>query len=310
MTGHAALCVAALVAAADADTPEPRVTTEAPRDALEWRPEWRRFDWGDGAATLALGATAIGFRSAPLDTQPNVTSGFLMDDPIRDAVGLEDPNAFLAWKAAGDWPYRVAMGWSMVDVVTAGAVHGNWDTAMEMMLIDLEAFAISGAVIWTSQFFVRRERPLTRHCDAGIPIADELSCDEPGSNRSFIGGHTALTTTAAALTCLHHEKLPLWGGGLADDAVCATWIAAAGTVFVSRTVTEKHYFTDNLLGATLGVFAGYVVPKALHYGFGTPDGDEDDAEEIAFDGTPRLLGPSFAPTANGEGFSIGLVGAM
>jgi membrane-associated phospholipid phosphatase len=46
-------------------------------------------------------------------------------------------------------------------------------------------------------------------------------------------------------------------------------IGVAAPVGIGRIMTERHYPTDTLLAWGIGALAGYVVPSALHYGFGT-----------------------------------------
>jgi len=72
----------------------------------------------------------------------------------------------------------------------------------------------------------------------------------------------------AGLTCVHHQHLALYGGGFADALPCAFMITASLVDGVGRIVADKHYASDVVLGWGVGAFSGYVLPSALHYGFG------------------------------------------
>jgi membrane-associated phospholipid phosphatase len=106
---------------------------------------------------------------------------------------------------------------------------------------------------------------------SGVPL---YHCGR-NANKSFVAGHVAAVTTMAALTCVHHQHLPLYGGGVADLAPCVLMIGASGFEGVARMVADKHWASDVLLGWTVGALSGYVVPSLMHYGFtsGHPIGE-------------------------------------
>ncbi|MEO8070617.1 MAG: phosphatase PAP2 family protein [Acidobacteriota bacterium] len=66
-----------------------------------------------------------------------------------------------------------------------------------------------------------------------------------GSNYSFPSGHTAATFATATVLQSHYG----WKAG-APAYVVASWVAA------SRVQTDRHYLSDVIAGATLGVLAG------------------------------------------------------
>jgi membrane-associated phospholipid phosphatase len=139
-----------------------------------------------------------------------------------------------------------------------------------MSFIDLEAFGVVAAVLWGTQVFVGRERPYVPVCRSDPEFAAREGDCVPDDdwNRSFISGHPAVGVTAAALTCLHHSRMPLYGGA-ADPLICGLTIAAATANGLGRVMTEKHYASELVLGVGLGLVAGYVIPKALHHGWGS-----------------------------------------
>jgi membrane-associated phospholipid phosphatase len=120
--------------------------------------------------------------------------------------------------------------------------------------------------------FVARERPIvSRGCGDPEVRAEISSCDPQSDNRgrSFIAGHVATVFAATGVTCLHHSHMPLYGGGAGDVIACATMALATAVTAVSRITIESHYPSDVVFGLMLGAGAGWVVPMALHYGFGS-----------------------------------------
>lgn len=240
---------------------------------------------------IATGASYVGVLALELSGRPstaNWTGNFLFDFAVRDAVGTRNPSAVSAWTTAGDIPFYTAMVYPALDaLVVAGAVHGNWDVAWQMVAMDLEAFAIALPAVYVTQYFMRRERPYVRHCtEAGGSL---YSCSGANVTRSFPSGHVALVATSAALTCAHHSRLPLYGGGAGDSLACATWIGAALLTGVARIAGDKHYFSDVLVGLGIGALSGYAVPVLLHYAMHSGDPNDED-------GAPRLNGTRGATT--------------
>jgi membrane-associated phospholipid phosphatase len=172
-------------------------------------------------------------------------------------------------KWVGDIGYFGSMAYRLVDsAILPIVIWDSPDVAWQMSWIDLESFAIVAGVLWNVQVGVGRERPGYRNCPNSTSGSD-VSCDDNSDNRfrSFIAGHVAVAAAGAGVTCLHHTHLPLYGGGFGDGFACAATIAATAAVGGARLVDQQHYASDVLMGATLGVVAGYVVPSALHYGF-------------------------------------------
>jgi membrane-associated phospholipid phosphatase len=155
--------------------------------------------------------------------------------------------------------------------------------------------------LWGAQVVVARERPFVAQCRADPEYAARTpDCHAQGEwNRSFVAGHTAVGVAMASLTCLHHGHLPLYGG-FGDDLACGLSIGAAVVNGMGRVMTENHYTSDLLLGVGLGLFAGYVVPKTLHYGRGAS--------------RPREPGPGpgmvVLPTFSGDGFGLAILGRL
>ena len=250
------------------------VTQAARADSTDvrWNPAWPRFRPSEYALTAGLAlnvAQALFLYPTP---KARWEGGVLFDDAVRDAILLEGREARqAAAKASDDIYYALAAYPLLVDtaIVTWG-VHGASDVAFQMLLMNVESYALTGAIALTAEK-VGRVRPMGREC-ARDPGYDG-KCQSPGNlNASFLSGHTTIAFAGAGLMCAHHTNLPLYGSRVADVLACATALVAATTAGVLRVMSDNHYASDVLLGAGVGLFGGYVWPNVWHYGFGAKRG--------------------------------------
>lgn len=231
---------------------------------------WPRVRPWEYVAGPVLAGGSIAIRFAGPEPERNWQGGILFDDAIRDTIRVRG-EARGAVRLVSDGDFYGGMAFRVVDsAILPGVQHHAWDVALQMAFIDLGAFGVVGAALWGSQLVIGRERPYVEVCreDAAF-AAREDECESDGDwNRSFFAGHPATGVTAAALTCLHHSQLPLYGR-VGDPLVCGVAIAAASANGVARVMTEHHNPSDVLVGVGVGIMAGYVIPRSLHYGWGT-----------------------------------------
>lgn len=273
-------------AAAAAEAPEPAGRR------VEWRPEWRRANALDYGLTAVLWGGGVWLRLA--GPEPPERSWQLPgEDAIADALAVRGSGLDTV-VLISDIAFYGSFGYRVLDsALTPGIGWNAWDVSQQLLVIDLQSLGLTAAVFWVAQATVGRERPPYRDCPEQAPPGGSCDSDSDERYRSFIAGHLAMATAAASLTCLHHAKLPLYGGGVADDLACATTIGAATASGVTRLLSENHYASDILLGAGLGVLGGYVWPKLLYYGFGGPD-PEPPREASRYD--PRQVSLMVAPS--------------
>ncbi|MEO8876476.1 MAG: phosphatase PAP2 family protein, partial [Polyangiaceae bacterium] len=100
---------------------------------------------------------------------------------------------------------------------------------------------------------------------SGKPLFNH--CDHVGDDASFYSGHAAATMTMAGATCVHHQHLPLYGGGFPDLLPCLVMLGMSGATGIGRIVADRHYASDVVVGWGFGFASGYVLPSILHYGF-------------------------------------------
>lgn len=261
----AALALVSLEVYADEPPSPPSTETR-----VRWHEEWPRFRLAEYLYTI--GALAGGFTMRFVAPSPdaNWRGGILLDDAIVDRMGLENADNRKLGETVTDFAWIGSMAYRAVDSIAVPLIgYGDGDLALQMSMIDLEAFGTVAITLWTTQLFIGRERPRTRECNEGRFPADSAVCHGSAAekNRSFYGGHPAVATAAAGVTCMHHGHIPLYGGA-GDTLACGLTIGAAVTTGIGRIWAEDHYPSDVLVGWAVGAFSGFILPAALHYGFG------------------------------------------
>lgn len=261
-----ALAIALLCTSAPAAAAQNSVARYPLTAPLSWRPEWHRFRPLEYAATAGLGvATIVGF-SAVGQNETGPAVPVLFDDAVRDALAIDSRSTRDSIVAKGNVLYLTSLAYPIIiDAgLFAGIVHGSAEVMAQMMLIDVQALALSGAIGIYTQKVIGRRRPFVEHCSAD-PNYDKDCGDPVARNQSFLSGHTVIAFTGAGLVCVHHAYLPLFGGGVGDTLACGVGLTAASAVGLSRLVSDRHYATDVLYAAAVGLGSGWLMPWLLHY---------------------------------------------
>jgi membrane-associated phospholipid phosphatase len=229
-------------------------TTARAEPTLEWNEDWPRFRTSEAVVTGSMLLPIAGALFLYPHPEDNMHGGVLFDDAVRDALVADSKEGRGMAATWSNWPYLGLLAFPFVvdTALVAWGVHGAGDVALEMLAMNLESFAITGA---------------EKGCASDPNYAGK--CDDPvAMNQSFVSGHTAVAFTGAGLTCAHHRHLPLYGGGAPDAAICVVGLAAASATGVLRIMSDDHYSTDVLLGVALGLGSGWLLPEWLHYGGG------------------------------------------
>jgi membrane-associated phospholipid phosphatase len=296
-------CCLALTLAGPARAEDPR--------RVKWSEDWPRVRLAEvvNIVGLTVASAAIAAYWQP-PTSASWHQAILFDDWARDLLRGQTYKTQATAADLSDWLYKGAVfAPYLIDVyfVTLG-VHENADVGVQMLLINLQSLGITGVLSLAAERAVGRSRPYVRDCgpDGKVrsPSGEILynSCGTEGDFQSFYSGHAAATATSAGLTCVHHQHLPLYGGGIADLTPCVLMIGVSAVTGVSRMVADRHWASDVIVGWSVGAFSGYVIPSLLHYGFGSgrPVGE-------------LSLGPAHAVPIIGvqpRGASIGLAGVL
>jgi len=262
-------------------------------DDLVWHDEWRRVGWPEGVAagSLVVGNLMLGL--FPPETRTSGGRGILFDDAAARFFAGDDP----------DWR-RFAQGasnylWYGLElyplVIDAGLVtlliRQNPDVALQLSVISFNSLALTGVITQTMHHLVARDRPIGRACVGGDD--DPSACHAVNRFRSFWSGHTAFAFTGAGLVCAHHRQLQLYGSTATSIVACAGTLTLATLTGIFRMVNNKHFATDILAAAGIGLLDGYAIPTWLYY-----SGDAKDPT-----GTALRLAPLVEPDTIGLALS-------
>jgi membrane-associated phospholipid phosphatase len=229
---------------------------------LNW--QWHRFNAVDYVSTAVFGAAYLYVEFAtktPRD--PNWTGGILFDDAFRDASVSSRADTRNFAGALSDW-FTLAPQIHVVIDSTAVPLADNWnvDVAWQMMVINLQAQAVTGFITRSGHHFIARQRPDVEPCRADPDYSEKCF---GGSNASFPSGHVSGAAVGAGLVCTHHAFLPLYGRSLGGVIACGVDVAMTATSGVLRMVADRHYISDVIVGAAVGFGAGVGLPVLLHY---------------------------------------------
>ncbi len=230
---------------------------------LDW--QWHRFGVVDYALTAVLTASYLTVEFAvPPPTEPNWRGGILFDESVREGMVAESRSGRDRAAILSDILTLAPQFIAAVDTVVVPLVFdsGNFDVAVQMALIDIQAIASIGLLSRSGHRFIARERPDVSPCTTdreyhGLCLG--------GRYASFPSGHTASAFGGAGLVCAHHAHLPLYGGGAPDAVICVAAVGLAGTASMLRVTSDRHYISDVIVGAGLGAALGFVVPYFVHY---------------------------------------------
>lgn len=232
---------------------------------LQWKPEWRPFEWVDAVQTVVTAGAYVyvQFGIEPQD-EPRWTGPILFDAGARDALVADSRQGRNRAADISDVFWIAPMVYPFVDsvIVPLAFDDWNWDIAWELTAMNLQAASVDALLTRFGHHVILRERPDTEPCNED-PEYDQTCFGGP--NASFPGGHSSAALLGAGLVCAHHSQLPLYGGGFPDAAICALTLAMGTTSTVARMVADRHYLSDSIAGAVIGLGTGFGMPVLLHY---------------------------------------------
>ena len=232
---------------------------------LEWKAHWRRFDAIEYAATAAVlgGFLVVEFGVESRD-EARWEGGILFDESVRSGAVAESREGRDRAARTSDVLAIVPQAQAFIDTIAIPLAtdSGNWDVAWQTTVMNAQAFGFVGLLSRLGHRVVARARPDLEECERDPEYAERCFI---GELASFPSGHTSSAAVGAGLVCAHHAYLPLYGGGAADLAACATGIAFSSANGYLRLVADRHYASDVIVGAVLGFGAGFGLPLLLHY---------------------------------------------
>jgi membrane-associated phospholipid phosphatase len=262
-------------------------TSDAPQRAereqqrLHWEP-YRRVQPLEYVITFGTPIALRVLNGATHEASaPRWRGPILFDATARDLLRADSVHDRDLAARLSDVGWYGVMAWPFVDaVVVSLAIDQNPDVAWQLSLLTLQAYALSGFISLTAIRAFARERPADQGCEGRAP-----ECDQPP--RSFPSGHTAGVFAGAGLVCASHTHLPLYGGGVADHAACVSALSVGAVTAALRVTADRHYASDVLVGASIGLTVGWLMPALLHYGVvETPAGSLQVLPSVA--GSPGL----------------------
>jgi membrane-associated phospholipid phosphatase len=241
----------------------PPPAAEPPRPKrLRWEPHQR---FRPAQYAIAFG-TPVLFRFVDFHTrearEPRWRGAILFDEPVRDWLRADGTGSRVRAARLSDWAWYASMAWPLLDgMVVALALDGNPDVAWQLAALSVQAYALTGFISLTTIRAVARERPATAVCREN-PADPGCELLQP---RAFPSGHTAGAFAGAGLVCSSHRHLPLYGSRWLDQAACIGALMLGASTGVLRVASDRHYATDVIIGAGLGLAAGWLLPELLSY---------------------------------------------
>lgn len=257
-------------------------------DALTWDPAWPKFRTGEWIATgLGIGAL-LGSRLAP-PASGGWQGGTAFDESARDVLRVEGQNGRRWARDFSDIGLVINESLPYFDaIVIAGWYRRSAEVAWQQGLITAEVLAVTAGLQAIVSSVAGRERPYVRNCGDGLP-AESRDCTVTDRYRSFYSGHSSQSFAGAAVACMHHAYVPLYGGGAADNWACVGALGVAAATALMRVRTDVHYVTDVATGALVGGATGVLLPWLLHYRFGPLEAGAE-ARDWSFSVVPTGLG--------------------
>ncbi|HEU4577738.1 MAG TPA: phosphatase PAP2 family protein [Polyangiaceae bacterium] len=234
---------------------------------VHWDPAWPEFQTGEWIASGVGLAALLTSRVLPLPGA-HWRGGIGFDEGARDALRFHTPASRRRARDGSDIGITISASWPFFDaLVVAGWYRNSPQVGTQQALISAEVLAVTAGMQGLVSLFVSRERPYGRECGGELPEATR-DCANRDRYFSFYSGHSANSFAAAAVNCMHHAYVPLYGGGAADSWACVGMFGVAATTALMRVATDVHYVSDVLVGASIGTTTGLLLPWALHYRHG------------------------------------------
>ncbi len=274
----------------------PPPVLERPKTDVYWHEEWPRFSTVELLVSISVTA-----RNADLGNHLDGPHGALvdfqvpvLDKGVRNLLRGSGPSQRAGAKRISDVGFRMMVLAPYVLDVGLGALvlHHNPDVALQLALIDFEVLTLAGMTQLLGSRLTGRLRP--SFYDTGCP---KEGCNVGDDYRSFLSGHAMATFAAAGLMCVHHEMIPLYGGGAPDTLACAWAITAASLTGTMRIVADEHWTSDVMLGAAAGWSFGYFLPKLLHFHTKKVAKKMADGSSSSFVWMPTFAGSADGATA-------------
>lgn len=127
---------------------------------------------------------------------------------------------------------------------------------MRDVVVYLEVQVANAGLLTLSKRFFQRPRPYAHFCEPEVP-ASLVPTPERGAQWSFYSGH-ASASFAGAMTA---ARLAHLRGHRRSGTIKWTGLGLASTTALLRVAADKHYVTDVIVGAGVGLALGHLIPQ-------------------------------------------------
>jgi membrane-associated phospholipid phosphatase len=129
--------------------------------------------------------------------------------------------------------------------------------SLKYALVYVETISVSTLLNGIVKYSVARPRPYVYSLD---PATQRYAIDEgKDSHLSFYSGHSSLAFAASVSSAMLFAQRSQ--NNVARTAVWATGLALASATATLRTTAGKHFYSDVLVGATVGSTFGWGIPR-------------------------------------------------
>lgn len=216
---------------------------------------------------VAIGSVLVFETAVDGPSEPNWTGGILLDDGARSLMRLHTSGGRNTAAFISDMGFYSMMAYAVIIdpiVISAGSEP---ELAYQLLIMHLEAIAVTGALSRPGQKLAGRERPFAHKCEEEPDY--HKFCGGSLSPESFISGHTAVAFGGAAAMCETHSNTQPYGS-TGDTITCIAGLSVATLTGVLRMSADMHYFSDVLLGSGIGLAVGFLLPRLLHFNVERP----------------------------------------
>jgi hypothetical protein len=302
--------VAATPPSTTADSPAGRTTLGAADSSNDdWGVWWRPFGLYD---YLSVGAVVGIYYAVEFGIDDPGEASWdsplpVIDRPIRDWIVADTRAQRERADRYSDYGWYASLAYPILLSAVAPPVRGaSFEMVWELEMMNLRSLAVASLVTRIPHKLIGRKRPNSVGC-ADDPDYDE-QCGAAAQNQSFFGGHTSMSMTGAGLACAHHMHANLYGGGWADAVGCGGALAVATGVLYMRQRADRHWMSDNLVGASVGLAVGYGLPTVLNYHPFWKDNGMSDAARGADRESAYAVRWELLPLATTETAGVAVVG--
>ena len=263
---------------------------------LRWSDTWARTH---PASYVAIGVGMAGtltfnhFYETP--DEANLTGPFLWDEAFRASLRAGSEEDRERASSASDVLLATLLLWPLVDsLAVAGGGWGSSDVAWQLTMAHVEVVAADFILGTLVKAFVHRERPHGLGCSREDRRTRPGRCGTSGRTRSFYSGHTSAAFAAAGNVCMSHAFLPLYGDVALDALACGGALLTASIVGVLRMLADRHWSSDVMFGALIGLATGTLLPYALHYGWDLSAESSVGRTSMSASSAPRTFSVAFS----------------